>query len=127
MIQLVPVLLVDTVWPQLIEGMSEACRRGGGQYTQDWLHSLCRKGEAYLVVDLEGETVNAAVVCQNQVWSGKSVLYLLACCGRPYRPRPFIDFAKGNFSFDTIVFEGRKGWGKLPGVRTVRHVFEMEV
>ncbi len=119
-------LQVDEAWPQIKDGMAEACRRGGGQYTPDWLHTMCRKGEAYLVVDFTDRIV-AAVVCQHQNWSGRTVLYLLACWGNPYRPEPFIEFAKANFTFDSIAFEGRPGWQKTPGVRVVRMVYEMKV
>lgn len=128
MIVLLPVLLVDRYWPQVKDGMAEACLRSGGQYTQDWLHGLCRRGEAYFVADIDdADEVQAAVVCQNQNWTGTSVLFLHACWGRPYKPDEFIAFAKEAFQFDTIKFEGRPGWQKTPGVKVVRMLYDMKV
>lgn len=125
MIRLVPVLLVDAAWPALIDGMERACQRSGGQYTAAWLHGLCRRGEAYLVVD--GDPVRAGVVCQEQNWSGRTVLNVLAAAGKPYDAGGFARFAKTVLRANRIVFEGRKGWERLPGVRVVRHVYEMDI
>jgi hypothetical protein len=127
MIQMVPVLLVDKIWPQLQEGMAKACKKGGGQYTEGWLHTIARKGDAYLVADMDGETVTSGIVCQEQNWSGRIVLNLLACCGKPYDSNAFIEFARATFKVEKIIFEGRPGWGRTPGVRVVRHVYEMEI
>ena len=127
MIELVPVLLVDKVWPQLQPYMVKACKKGGGQYTEGWLHTVCRRGEAYLVVDYEGTEIKAGVVCQEQNWSGRVVLNLLACGGKKYDRKAFTSFAKETLGFDRVVYEGRPGWGRTPGVRVVRHVYEMEL
>ncbi len=108
--------------------MAEACRRSGGQFTQDWLHGMCRRGEAYFVADIdESDQVTAAVICQHQQWTDETVLFLHACWGKPYRPDEFIAFAKEAFQFDKIRFEGRGGWQKTPGVKVVRMLYEMEV
>lgn len=127
MIQLVPVLLVDQVWPDLKAFMAIACDKGGGQYTEGWLHTLCRKGDAYLVIDRVGDDVLAGVVCQEQNWSGRTVLNILACGGMEYNSSAFIEYARSAFNVDGIVFEGRKGWQKTPGVRLVRCVYEMGI
>lgn len=127
MIELVPVLLVDKAWPQIQPYMAKACDKGGGQYTEGWLHTVCRKGEAYLAVDYDGTEIKAGVVCQEQNWSGRVVLNLLACGGKRYDSAAFIAFARETFKVDGIVFEGRPGWARTPGVRVVRHVYEMDI
>jgi hypothetical protein len=124
MIQMVPVLVVDAVWHHLREGMQEACRRGGGQFTEGWLHTLCRKGDAYLLADMEGNEVRAGIVCQEQNWSGRTVINVLAACGRDMAA--WIEPAIAMFPGKSIVFEGRQGWQKtVPGVKLVRCVFEI--
>lgn len=127
MIELVPVLLVDKVWPQLQPYMVKACVKGGGQYTEGWLHTVCRKGEAYLVVDYEGTEIKAGVVCQEQNWSGRIVLNLLACGGKKYDRKAFSDFARETLGFERVVFEGAEGWQRTPGVRIVRYIYEMDL
>lgn len=127
MIELVPVLLVDKVWPQLQPYMVKACVKGGGQYTEGWLHTVCRKGEAYLVVDYEGTEIKAGVVCQEQNWSGRVVLNLLACGGKKYDSGAFIAFARETFKVDGVVFGGRPGWGRLKGVRIMYSTYEMDL
>jgi hypothetical protein len=127
MIEMVPVLLVDKVWPDLQNFMAIACEKGGGQYTEGWLHTICRKGDAYLVIDRAGEDILAGVVCQEQNWSGSIVLNILACGGMEYNSGAFIEFARATFKVEKIVFEGRPGWARTPGVRVVRHLYEMEI
>lgn len=126
--QFVPVLLVDRYWPQIREGMETACKRGGGQYTEGWLHAICRRGEAMLVADVEDDRVRAAFVLQEQNWSGRVVIFLHAACGFDMGEwfNALREFGAANFPGKPVIFEGRPGWGRMPGVKVVRHVFEVE-
>lgn len=108
--------------------MIEACRRGGGQYTEGWLHQAARRGDAYLLIEVDGGEVRGGLVCQEQNWSGRTVLNVLAATGRDARKwaADLKAFAADNFSVESIVFEGRPGWGRVvPGVRVLRHVYEV--
>lgn len=127
MIQLVPVLLVDQYWPHLQEGMDKACRKGGGQYGPDWLWSMCRKGDAFLIVDTEGDQIRAAAVVQVQNWVNRTILFVYAACGRDLEEwmEPMKEFAFNAFSVSAIMFEGRLGWGKKKGIKTLRCVYEI--
>lgn len=129
MISLVPVFQVDAIWPHLMKGMEKACLKGGGQYTQDWLWTLCRKGDAMLVVITEGEQIKGGVVCEVQNWTGKQVLYVHAACGRDMKSwlQALHEFGTSQFGVQSIIFEGRPGWKVTPGVKVLRHVFEIEV
>lgn len=128
MIKLEPVQAVDLIWPMVAEGMAVACQKGGGQYTAGWLWSLCRRSEAFLVTDIRKGKVFAAVVVQEQNWSGARVLNILAACGSDSIEwiGDLKGFAEEIFDFDHIVFEGREGWQRLPGVSVVRLVYRME-
>ena len=130
MIQIVPMFQVDAVWPHLKDGMETACSKGGGQYTHDWLWTLCRKGDAFLIVAVEDEAVKGGVVCQVQNWTGRMVLNVLAACGRDMKSwlQAMTDYGLAQFGVQAIVFEGREGWRNVvPGVRVVRCVYEVKV
>jgi hypothetical protein len=129
-IQLVPVFQVDAVWPHLQKGMGIACKKGGGQYTAGWLHQICRNGEAYLVVDIEENAIRAGAVVQEQNWSGRVVLRVQAACGHSMKLwlTEMLKFGPEVLGVKNIVFDGRPGWGcRIPGVRVVRHVYEVAI
>lgn len=129
MIDIVPLHLVDAFWKPLREGMAKACAKGGGQFTPDWLFRICRTGEALLVVVTEGSEVKAGCVVQVQNWSGRMVLNVLAACGRGMRSwlQALHEYGTSQFGVSAIVFEGRPGWKVTPGVKVVRHVYEVDI
>lgn len=129
MIQLVPVFQVDAIWPHLKEGMEKACKRGGGQYAHDYLWTMCRRGDAMLVVIRDGEHIKGGVVCEVQNWTGRQVLYVHAACGSDMKSwlQALHGFGTTHFGVQSIIFQGRPGWKVTPGVKVVRHVFEVAV
>jgi hypothetical protein len=132
-IEIVSPILVDRVWPLIQEGMQKACRKGGNQFSEAWLHVSCRRGDAYLCVlhedgDLGPITMSAVV--QEQQWLNRQVLYVLAIAGTLADERwmEMANWARQTFpGCQSFVFEGRAGWGRFPGVKTLRHVYEMDV
>lgn len=128
MIRLAHILEIDAMWPHLQDGMAIACQKGGAQYTETWLHTLCRRGDAYLVVDLDDGEIRAAVVCQEQNWTGRIVLNCLAACGREMDEwlEPLREFGNRTFRVEKYVFDGRPGWQRTPGVRVLRYVYEVD-
>lgn len=132
MISLIPLSHVDQVWPHLSEGMKEACRRGGGDLTPDWLFAVCRKGDALLFVAHDDLVIQAGLVCRVETWSGQRVLRILAACGwdmDQWLPavREYREWLR-NLDISRVVFEGRRGWQRaIPQARVLRQVYEVNI
>lgn len=128
MIRLVQLDQVDTVWPLIAEGIKEACRRGRGSVNPDWLFGLCRRGEAYLFVYVEGDNIRAAYVCQVQDWPSGQVLNILVLCGEGWEEwiPLFRDFC-ATFNVKRVVFSGRKGLGSIKGARLLHSTYELDL
>jgi hypothetical protein len=130
MIEIVPMVMVDGIWPKVQKGFAEACRKGGEQFSEAWLHVTCRRGDAYLCLMHEDNDIYTAMVLQEQQWQDRQVLYVLATTGHDRKDwwKDVIDWATVTFpGCKNFVFEGRPGWGKMPGVRVLRHCYEMDM
>ena len=131
MIDLCPIHLVDSVWPSIRDGMIEACRKGGRQFSEDELRLSCRSGGAYLVLMMEGENrIAAAAIVQPQQWADRMVLSVLAVTGSEPTNwwQPMLEWGAQVFpSCKTLVFDGRPGWGRMPKVNVIRHVYEVDL
>jgi hypothetical protein len=129
MIRLAGLTEIDGIWPRIATGMEECCRRSGGDITPDWLFFVCRKGEALLVVVEDGEgKMLGALIATPQAWGGRRVLRILALCGRDMAD--WLDELKAfelPLGIDKVIFEGRAGWARVPGVREIRRVYEADM
>lgn len=130
MIDICPMHLVDSIWPTVRMGFAEACRKGGNQFSEAGLHLSCRTGEAYLVLMMEGSDLFCAVIVQEQQWTNRQVLHVMAATGgdRTAWWDPMIEWAGQAFpGCKALVFDGRPGWGRMSGVKVIRHVYEVEL
>lgn len=129
MIRLANLFEIDAIWPHIAEGMKECCERSGGDITPDWLFLSCRKGEAILVTFEDGDRrIAGGLVASPQQWAGGRVLRILAITGRDMKGW-LDDLLAYNppLGIDKVIFEGRSGWARVPGVREVRRVFELDM
>ena len=129
-IEICPTHLVDSVWPTLRRGFADACQKGGNQFSEAGLHLTCRTGGAYLCLMVEDEKILTAVIVQEQQWSDRQVLHVLAATGGDRRDwwGPMLEWGGQVFpGCRTLVFDGRPGWGRMPGVQVLRHVYEMDL
>lgn len=134
MIHLIPVLQVDSVWPQLAEGMERACNKARCNWTAPELHQACRTGRYWLhVVTKEEAIVGGIVTAINETPWGRT-LDVIALCGSglagwasALRAYPWLQEMK----ITRVVAEGRPGLGILLSrhvpIRVVRHVYEMDL
>lgn len=113
-LELVPVALVDAVWPRIAAGMEAACRRSGDDLTAPYLFAECRAGRALLfVVTADGEA-RAALVARVEQWGAARVLRLLAASGRGMGD--WLAAVTSHHQWprllgcEKVVFEGRRGW-----------------
>jgi hypothetical protein len=128
MIRLAAVAEVDAIWPKIAAGMEECCRRSGSDITPDWLFFACRKGEAMLVVVEDGDEIAGALIAASQYWGGRRVLRILALCGHDMAS--WLDelrAIKPLLGIEKVIFEGRAGWSRVPGVRELRRVYEADL
>lgn len=92
---------------------------------------LCLGGEALAWVILDGGLKGVAVTEVN-TWPKGRVLRILCVAGDGMDAwlgaftRTMRDHARANDCMK-IVAEGRKGWGRVLGLKPARHVYEMEV
>ena len=110
--------------------MRKACEKGGRQFTEDGLHLTCRRGDAYLVLMMEDSKIETAVVIQPQQWANMQVLHVLAATGgdRTGWWEPMVAWGRETFpGCSHLIFDGRPGWGRMPGVKVLRHVFEVDL
>lgn len=129
MIRLASLFEVDAIWPHIAEGMKDCCERSGGDITPDWLFIACRKGEAILLTfEADKHEILGALIAVPQQWANERVLRILGLCGREM-DRWLEDLKAYNppLGIEKVIFEGRPGWAKVPGVREIRRVYEMEM
>ena len=132
MIRLVPAGEVDQVWPEIAEGMREACRRCGDDVSAWHLFSWVRRSDALLFAAMADGSIKAALVVRPEQWGGRQVLHILALTGwdidrwlpelAAHRDWPDM------LDIQTVIFEGREGWKrKLPQARVVRSIYEVDM
>lgn len=130
-LELVHPIYVDTIWPEIVDGIEEACHRSGDDITAPYLWQECRSSRAMLFIIPGEKGVSAAVVARVETWGAKRVLRVLAACGKGMKQwlpalteyRKWID----HHRCEKIVFDGRIGWKKaLPKARVLRAVYEMD-
>jgi len=129
MIRLASLFEVDAIWPHIAEGMKDCCERSGGDITPDWLYLACRKGEAILVTLEDSERhILGGLIAVPQQWANDRVLRILALCGRDMAD--WLDDLKAYnppLGIEKAIFEGRAGWAKVPGIREIRRVYEVDL
>ena len=129
MIRLASLFEIDAIWPHIAEGMKDCCGRSGGDITPDWLYLACRKGEAILVTFEDSERhILGGLVAVPQQWANDRVLRILALCGRDMAD--WLDDLKAYnppLGIEKAIFEGRAGWAKVPGIREIRRVYEVDL
>lgn len=131
MIRLCPVTDIDRVWPLLLDGMVEACRRFGDDISAWHLLQWCRRSDALLFCWFADEDIKAGIVVRPEQWGKEQVLRVLALTGHDMDEwAPHLGTCKEwqKFVGDMpIIFEGRPGWQRvLPGVRVLRTVYRWE-
>lgn len=122
---------VDAVWPVISGRIQSACERNGGDLSSGVLWQMCRSGNAFLVLVMDGNEPVAALIMQFQNWSGKQVMRCLGIVGE--RMDEWLPLAKGfieQMARDggavSFVSEGREGWTRIfPEARKLRTTYEV--
>lgn len=122
---------VDAVFQQVGERMQGASARSGLRASVPGLWRMCRAGEAFLMIALDGETVIMASVWSFQD-SPKGIYFKChALCGSRMkewaedgRDLAYAQARKGGAN--RIITEGRKGWPAIfTDLREISRVYEV--
>lgn len=124
---------VDAFWPRLSDRMKEACKRNGGDISSGDLWQMCRSGNAFLVLVIEGGDILGALIMQFQNWSGKQVMRCLGIVGEQMSEwlpmaKEFIEQMARDGGAESFVSEGRDGWARIfPNARKLRVTYEVRI
>jgi hypothetical protein len=111
-ITLVPVHLVDSVFPQIQAGLHKAAMRTGGDMTTADMWQQARAGVAFIFVAHEGDDIRGASLWRGETWSSGPKFRCLALYGKGFRDwiedmHQAVRTAAGGAN---LVAEGRPGW-----------------
>jgi hypothetical protein len=124
---------VDTFWPAFAQRLQTACEETGGDISSGDLWQMCRSGDAFLVLVVDGNFFKAALIMQFQKWTAKQVMRCLAIVGEDmgeWLPdaRTFIGHMARDGGATSFIAEGREGWTRIfPAARRLRTTYEVEL
>jgi hypothetical protein len=75
--ELVPVMLVDSVFGRCAEGFQRAAKKASSDVDAAFLYRECRSGNAMLVIAHDDEVISGALVIRYENWCGKNVMHTL--------------------------------------------------
>lgn len=111
------VIEVDRLWPDIVDGMATACKRGGelNEYTPGDLWQMCRSGHAFLIVLWDDQSVRMSSVWRFERKSGKPVFRCVMMHGTGIKEwvqqaREQINAIAKQNGAQWLVATGRRGW-----------------
>ena len=128
-ITLVPVHLVDQVFPKLQAGFHKAAIKTGGDMTTADMWQQARAGAAFIFVAHDGDDIRGASLWRGETWQSGPKFRCLALYG--VRMRDWIEdmheavkIAAGGAN---LVAEGRPGWVPVfKKAKVLRYLYEEE-
>lgn len=132
-IEIVNLTLVDQVWPRILPWVAKAHKRCEAEITPGELWQGCRSGNLFLFVGhIDGKILVSAIVRFETGHKGL-VLNIMYLGGEGFRKwggeivAHLKEMAKANGAVG-LTTQGSPAWGRLlKNVRTVRHVYSMEI
>ncbi len=121
---------IDQCWPFLSEGFARSLAKTGGDLSNADLYTTLRRGDAFLFVAWDGETVLGASIWRPERWASGLQLRCLALYGtkaKTWLP-DMHEHAKRlarQCGAESLVADGRTGWTRLfPNARVLRVVYQ---
>lgn len=109
---------VDALWPRLAHWFQQASDEHGDDLSVSALWQMCRSGNAFLMVAMDGSTPIMGAVLQFQSWEKGSVLRCLTIGGADmsrwisqFEMAVMKMMAEGRAK--RFVFDGRDGWARM--------------
>jgi len=109
---------VDALWPQLAPRFQEAIDRFGDDLSVADLWQMCRAGQAFLMVALDGQKPVMGAVLQFQKWTNGTVLRCLILGGNDMDgwlkdfPGAVVKVMKEGGA-RRFIYDGRDGWAEV--------------
>lgn len=132
-IEIVNLTLVDQVWPHILPWVAKAHKRCEAEITPGELWQGCRSGNLFLVVGYDEGKILVSAVVRFETGHKGLVLNIMYLGGEGFREwggeivAHLKEMAKANGAVE-LTTQGSPAWGRLlKGVRTVRHVYSMEI
>lgn len=130
---LVPVPLVDQVWPLVCEGFNRASQRSGGDITVAELWIGCRSGHCFLFTVHSESAIVAATIWRSEAWGRGQRFRCLALYGKDMKAwkdilREHVVTVAKCAGCTGLIADGRLGWKKiLPEAVTLKAIYEAPI
>lgn len=124
---------VDQFWHGLAPGFQRCIDRGGGDLTLAELWQGCRRGDWFLLVAHEGDTILGASIWRPQVWQDGMKLRCLGLFGTNFKKwaddmRTVATAVARDCGATAFVTDGRPGWARFfPKAKVLRIVYEEQI
>lgn len=133
-VSIVPVSNVDAIWPHIAERVTRCLRKAPSEMSTGDFWSLCRSGNAFLIVALDGEDITAVTVWRFTAF-GYFECMMIEGRGAGEWLKPVLDCAlkiADDHGLNGIVGIGRTGWAKLvkkhfPKAKIPRQMYTVEI
>ena len=133
-VSLVPVHMVDTVWPHVVAGFQRASTRSGGDLTVADLWIGCRAGHCFLFVVQNAENqIIAATAWKPEAWGKGQRFRCLGLYGKGVREwadtlRDHVSQVAKLCRCNGLIADGRDGWKVIfPDAKRLRAVYEVAI
>lgn len=134
LVSLVPLNLVDTVWPHVVDGFQRASARSGGDLTVADLWIGCRAGHVFLfVVQDDANQIIAATAWKPETWGKGQRFRCLGLYGKGVKAwkdelRAHVTRVAKLCGANGLIADGRDGWTAMyPDARKIRAVYEVAI
>lgn len=124
---------VDQFWHGLAPGFQRAIDRGGGDISTADLWQGCRRGDYFLLVAHEGDTILGASIWRPQLWQTGMKLRCLGLFGSNFRlwiedMHALAMNVARDCGATSLVSDGRVGWKRIfPTAKVLRVVYEEQI
>lgn len=129
-VSLVPVQMVDQIWPRVFEGFQRASDRFGGDLTVGDLWQGCRAGTCFLFIVHDDKEVVAATAWRPELWGSGPKFRCMALYGlgmADWMPELHEKVRQTaiHCGAASLMAEGREGWAKIfPNAKLLRVTYE---
>lgn len=132
-ISLVPLHLIDGIWPSVKDGFQALIDTGSGDLTLSDLWLGCRTGTCFLFVVHDDQKVAAATVWKPELWPSGPKFRCMALYGKgmsEWMPglHEKVKQTAVQCGATSLVSEGRKGWERyFKTAKVLRVTYEEEI
>jgi hypothetical protein len=123
---------VDLVWPQIADGMQKACDRGSGEFCAGDFWTMCRSGQAFLIIAFDGPVVHMASVWRFERFGDIRTFHCLNLWGQNLREwlgpaREFVTNIARQNGASRLTACGRHGWLRAYQMRKNGDLYEVDI